>query len=310
MGETGQKEEEVKKQKKKNLKRGISFMESTKKEEGNVKQQDLIETKELPVILTEDTQDLKAMVEQAEAQVQFITKIKKISLNATNSADWIAQDGRPYLQLIGSMKIRQLWGVEISEQRILREEFEDEAGKYILYTCSGKAKWRNHEIEDIGTCSTRDDFFGKQGGVLKDIETVDLENVKKKCVTNFQNRILKKILGLSFTWEDLEQAGIKRADIQAVNHGRTVTEDDKKRQDELKGILKEVYPGRPQDALAWLIKSTEFKGSDGNLVRGIETVEKLTAKRLEICLHKAHELKRDFDKSVAGTNANGGAKKS
>ena len=282
-------------------------MEQNNKSNGNksieTSQPELTPPKEsLPIILSDSTMNLREMVEQAEKQFEFIRKIKTISLKVTNESDWCEQDGKPYLELMGTMKIRQLWNVSISDQHIEREEVDDEKGRYIIYTCYGNACFRDREIQDIGTCSTRDALYGMKGGALKDIEEVDLENVKKKAVTNFQNRILKKILGLSFTWEELEGAGLKREKIGKVEYKRTITEEDKKLQDELKTILKEVYANEAVKIKEWLVKATEFTGRDKDgkpeLVKGIDAVERLVGKRLEICLHKAHEAKRKFDAEV------------
>jgi hypothetical protein len=255
---------------------------------------------DLPLILTNENLELEALVKRADAQTEYIKKIKLISLKVTNENDWINQDDQPYLENMGTMKIRQLWKVGISDQRIEKEEFNDEKGKFLLFVCTGKADFMGIEITDIGTCSTRDDFFGKKGGVLKDIEEVDLENCKKKAVTNFQNRILKKILGLSFTWDDLKAAGLDISKIQAVKHKRSITEEDKKLQDELKAMLNEVYAADAAKIKEWLLKATTFIGKDKQQVPGIDAIERLTGKRLEITMHKAKEALEKLNKTVQG----------
>jgi hypothetical protein len=271
--------------------------------------------KDLPMIMTASENDLQSLVEQADKQVQYIKKIKILSIKATNEDDWVKQDDKPYLEHIGTFKVRQLWKVDIFDMHIEKENLDDEQGKFILFTCYGKARFMNKEIDDIGACSTRDDFFGRAHGQLKDIEQVDIESVKKKSVTNFQNRILKKILGLSFTWDDLKSAGLDITKIKSVEYKKTVTEEDKKLQDELKAILKEVFASDLMKGKEWLVKNTEFMGKDKDgkpePVKGIDTCERLTGKRLEICMHKAHELKREYDKNVSKTDSktNGGEKK-
>lgn len=273
-------------------------------------------SKDLPMIMTASDNDLQSLVEQADKQVQYIKKIKVLSIKATNEDDWVKQDDKPYLEHMGTFKVRQLWKVDIFDMRIEKENLDDEQGKFILFTCYGKARFMGKEIDDIGTCSTRDDFFGRAHGKIKDIEEVDIESVKKKSVTNFQNRILKKILGLSFTWDDLKSAGLDISRIKSIEYKKTVTEEDKKLQDELKTILKEVFASDLLKGKEWLVKSTEFMGKDKDgkpeQVKGIDLVEKLVGKRLEICMHKAHELKRVFDKSVNDSKpktTNGGEKK-
>jgi hypothetical protein len=61
-------------------------------------------------------------------------------------------------------------------------------------------------IEAIGTCSSRDKFFGKG----KQIQDVDIANIKKKAYTNFYGNAVRKLLGLNnMTWEQLAMFGIR-----------------------------------------------------------------------------------------------------
>lgn len=175
------------------------------KKDTEVKQE--LATKEQPLFIEEGllTEDV---LKKAEIQVEGIKKMKQLSIRVTNERDWSSQEGNPYLEIMGGMKIAHLWGITIiPDTKLQSDTIKDEKGEYIMVTCSGKARLKNgREVSDIGTCSTRDAFFGTVGGHRKDLADVDLENIKKKAVTNFQNRIIKKILGLSFVWEDLIEA--------------------------------------------------------------------------------------------------------
>jgi len=204
-------------------------------------------------LLTDD------VLKRAEIQVNGLNKVKLLCMRSTNSRDWIKSGDNPYLTLNGTMKIRQVWGITIKDTKIECETIKDESGTYKLFTCSGKAIWQGHTIEDIGTCSTRDDFFGKKDKKFKLLEDVDLENIKKKAYTNFQNRILKKILGFNPTWEDLKEAGIDIDKISKVTYasgglgGGLISEGQRKRlyaiwtsakkkDDDVKKYLVEKYP--------------------------------------------------------------------
>lgn len=154
-------------------------------------------------------------IQRAELMVEGVKKIKLISAKVTNKNDWTIQNGNPYLQNSGCMKIAQLWGVNFLDRKFVPEAGElreDEKGTYYLFTVQGRAEFKGRTIEDVGTCSTRDDFFGtmKVNGVktYKPLGEVDLENIKKKAVTNLQGRLLKKILGLSYTMDELRAAGV------------------------------------------------------------------------------------------------------
>lgn len=177
-----------------------------------------MENKELEVQAEEVIQPLIARevgliseddIRKADKAVVGLNKIKSISLKLTNKADWAIFNKKPCLQNSGCMKIAGLWGVSFISPSIVEERKTDERGEYIIYTCSGIAEFRKRTVEDIGTSSTRDSLLGTVNGALRPLADVDLQDVKKMSVTNWQSRILKKILGLAFTMEDLEQAGIK-----------------------------------------------------------------------------------------------------
>ena len=52
------------------------------------------------------------------------------------------------------------------------------------------------------------------GGQLKEIEEVDMANIKKKAVTNLYGRLIKRLLGIgSVDFDDLSEAGINRSDV-------------------------------------------------------------------------------------------------
>lgn len=230
-----------------------------------------LEEKSQPVAIADGLLNDEA-IRRAELMVDGVKKIKAISAKVTNANDWTVQNGNPYLQNTGCMKIAQLWGVNFLDRKFVPEsgEFrEDEKGSYYLFTVQGRAEFKGRVVEDVGTCSTRDDFFGtrKENGVktYKPLGEVDLENIKKKAVTNLQGRLLKKILGLSYTMEELIAAGINIGKSANVNyasggagggkiseaqkkrlfaiamHGASGPEDKKSREEELKTHLKEEY---------------------------------------------------------------------
>lgn len=216
-------------------------MEEGKELEAKVTGYGIAEKQDQPIILSDGLLTEEA-IKRAELMVDGIKKIKTISIKVTNENDWSLQSGKPYLENTGCMKIAQLWGVNFINRRFEPEggeRYEDEKGTYWIYTCRGNAEFRGRVVEDIGTCSTRDDFFGtkKVDGekVFKSPFEIDFENIKKKAVTNMQSRLLKKILGLSFTMEDLDKAGINLGKVTKINYagggkgGGTISEAQGKR---------------------------------------------------------------------------------
>lgn len=237
----------------------------------NEQEKELVETLDQPLIIADGllTEDA---IRKAELMVEGVKKIKAISIKVTNYSDWSLQGGKPYLENSGCMKIAQLWGVNFKDRKFQPEGGErisDANGDYILFTVSGRAEFKGRFVEDIGTCSTRDAFFGTYRGdegkrKFKGLEDVDLENIKKKAVTNLQGRLLKKILGLNYTIEDIKAMGInldKSASVSyaeggagggkiseaqakrlfAITMDNADSDEKKMRETVLKKHLKEIY---------------------------------------------------------------------
>lgn len=154
----------------------------------------------------------KDALEVIESRNALFNRVMDVAIRATSPSDWIDQNGKPYLQGSGAEKVARRFGVRIYDVQIEREDFEDENGKYYLYTTTGKAALGDKDfIEAIGTCSSRDNFFGKKGGQYKKIQDVDLPSVKKKSYTNFTGNAVTRLLGIrNLTWEELSKYGIGR----------------------------------------------------------------------------------------------------
>lgn len=183
-------------------------------------QNEIVERIEQPIAIADGLLNEEA-IRRAEMMVEGVKKIKAISIKVTGPQDWSLQNGKPYLENIGCMKIAQLWGVNFMDRKFMPdggERISDANGDYILFTVQGRAEFKGRTVEDIGTCSTRDELFGRAGGKMKSLQDVDLTDVKKKAVTNMQGRLLKKILGLSYTIEDLKEAGIDMEKMGKVEY--------------------------------------------------------------------------------------------
>ncbi len=244
-----------------------------KEENGNTK---------LPLILEKgETADIETIINNVGKQVDLINKVKTLALKLTTKDDWINENGQPYLMWRGTSKIRQIFGIDIKDKKVKIDEYKDELGIYKIVTIIGKGVFRGIEVDALGVCSTRDKFFGKEQDRVKDIEEVDISNIIRKAETNFNQRLLKSILGLHFTWADLELVGIEMSKTASVTYKKTITEDDVKKQDELQKMLNDYF-GTDNEAIShYLVTISAFKSKDGKDVAGLDSVKKLSGKRLE-----------------------------
>lgn len=182
------------------------------------------ERNDLPVLANDQ---LLSVAEQAEKRIDAVNKIKKLSLRVTNHLDWTNQGGKPYLQVSGQEKVARLFGISwIISEPIL----EVEADGHYSFTYKGTFTFGAATVEVIGTRSSRDVFFTTR---YKDDEKVtltpsevDRADVKKAALTNCIGNGISRILGIrNMTWNDLEDAGIKKESVGKVEYKKKAGED-------------------------------------------------------------------------------------
>src|SRR5437879_3336498 len=76
--------------------------------------QDVLAQAQAPVQVPATSLDddrLIRIAEQAERRIDAVKRIKGLVLRVTNSADWVNQGGKPYLQGSGGEKVARLFGI-------------------------------------------------------------------------------------------------------------------------------------------------------------------------------------------------------
>lgn len=274
----------------------------------NKKQQKNNATASLPIEIIQNgqaivspltTDELEQIVEQAEKQIQIVEKIKNLCIRLTNKNDWILEGDTPYLTLTGATKIRERFGINIKVLDAKKEILSDEKGKYWYVEVRGQAELRGAVVEDVGVATSRDKFFGKEYGKLKDFEDIDVSNIIKKAYTNLQNRLIKKILGFFPTLEDLQNHGINLSEVRKIEFQEVkLTDDEKRKQREIMEMLADITDNNLDEAKRILKEASSFKNKNGEVVDGVEEVEMLRGTRLNITHHKVKELKEQKEKEA------------
>lgn len=250
---------------------------------------------------------IEKSVEQADRYLKVLNQIRLLAIKLTNISDWTNEAGHPYLQKSGCDKIAGAFGVQIFDTEFIKEICKDDKGEYIMFTCTGNGRWNNHEESEIGTCSTRDDFFGKKGGEYKPLSEVDLTDVKKKAFTNMANRLIKKLIGLSFTWEEigeLSESKITAKTVQKVEYGKgsrggnTDSPQTKAKRNECRTMLMKLNNNDTKLSQEMLKRMTTFKGKDGNMVPGKDNVDNLSEAALDVLHGKLKHMVADADAAL------------
>ena len=233
------------------------------------------------ISVTDDLDALDKAVQTTAKMVETYKAIRGICLRLTNEDDWTFQGDNLYLNATGADKLAIAWGVDVTPEKIEREDFDDASGRYYIYTVFGTAFSRRlgRMIREIGTCSSRDDFFGRvtekqQDGSLvkvwKALDKVDATDIKKKAVTNFMGRSIKRLIG--FGNITVEELGAARLDVNKI--GKVDFKKDKRTAEanaspelkrlrgEIDSIAEYLSNGEAEAKAGCIRQSSYFKSGD------------------------------------------------
>lgn len=245
-------------------------------------------------------------IAEIEKNVEFFNRVKIVALKMTKASDWIDQGGSPYLMDRGAENIAIAFGVDISDVQLRMEWAEDAKGRYYTFVASGKAyaKKLGRYVEDIGVCSQRDRFFGMLGGKFKEIENVDMANIRRKAVTNLYSRLIKRVIGLmGVTFDDLKLAGMDVSKISKVEYGsgtrkgaEPMSDGAADVKDRVVQMLTMLTNGDKESFANALEKFSSWKDKDGK-VHSVRDINKLSEKWLMSVYGK---VKDEYEKVQGG----------
>lgn len=159
-----------------------------------------------------------AIGQRAEKLVAALKIIRAAVLKLTNEKDWENLGGKPYLNEGGAKKVGAAFGVSWQLDAPTREDYED--GHYD-FMVQGQFEFRGTRIDEVGTRSSKDDFFAKSRGKEIPPSEIDRNEVKKAAITNCIARGVKSVLALkNFTWDELRASGIDQSKVSQVEYGK------------------------------------------------------------------------------------------
>lgn len=172
--------------------------------------------------------DLTFLVEEAarrgdtkDGKVALHRQIKMVALGATDQADWVDIDGKPWLQASGAEKVKNLFpiGWQLEEPK---KEFYEDGHYYFAVKGTFWLQLRGDQrisIEWEGSRNSRDPFFttfyewdpdsNKKVKKLRKPDEVSATNVRKSAISNCIGGGVCRLLGLrNLSWEELGRFGI------------------------------------------------------------------------------------------------------
>ena len=197
----------------------------------------------------------------------------------------------------GAEKLKPVFGVSMFDMSREKIFSKDDEGQYYIYEYRATYKWKGGSTMAIGTCSSRDKFFAWNSvdKIYKPLSQVDETNIMKSAYTNMEVNGVTRLLGLrNLTWEQLSELGFDRNKISKVEYKNSKTDKPEEHQmrTEIREMLLEIGGNDNAKARDKLKQLTSFQGKDG-MVPGVETVDRLSGKRLEIAHSNA---KKEYDK--------------
>jgi hypothetical protein len=182
---------------------------------------------------------------RVDAMVQTLERLRVASIRATYGSDWIIhtssdREGRVtrevgYLQDIGAERAGKLWGIEVGQPLIEREDFPDQTYCYHMLA-EAWSKVTGERLEYVeGSRWSGDTFFTRQSRGPD--EKIDPTDVRKAAYANLHGRAVRALAGLNAVpVEMLRQAGLdlNRAvsvahvtkPVEAPRHGAEVAESE------------------------------------------------------------------------------------
>ena len=196
---------------------------------------------------SKDERDIEVIAERAQKYAKIEKKLRQIAISVTNKNDWVDEGGKPYLMWSGAARVARILGVSYYDLQESEEKHTDENGEYIISKIKGKVKWKGDIIEELGTSHSRKPLIAvrkdKNGNrFMLPLSEIDRTNVTKMAYTNFLNRGLKSIVGLNFTWEEVQEyTGATPGDSGGnVDFKKSKNLDDPRRK-EIADMLKELH---------------------------------------------------------------------
>lgn len=171
--------------------------------------------------------DPKAAIERVETMVMVLEKLRIASIRATYPSDWIihtstSRDGVimkqvGYLQDSGAERAGKVWGIEVGNPAIEREDFPDRTFSYhMIAEAWSKVTGERLDYAE-GSRWSGDKFFERQ--VKGDDDRVDPTDVRKSAYANLHGRAVRALGGLNgVPLETLRQAGVDIAKVMHVNY--------------------------------------------------------------------------------------------
>lgn len=249
--------------------------------------------------------DIDKITEQAKKYMAVEKQLRNIAISVTNKHDWVDEGGKPYLMWSGAARVARALGVSFKNIQHEESLLQDEKGEFLICNITGDVHWKGDVISEMGSSHSRKVFFAKrfdkqkQEYYLLPLSEIDRCDIKKMAHTNFLNRGLRSMVGLNFTWEEVEASlGISKSEITGKVAFKKETKDiESPKRKEIITMLKEMHG---ENARMTLEALTTFRGKDGTTVKGKNQLKDCSDKQVDMIYPK---IKEQYEQHLAKAKA-------
>lgn len=263
--------------------------------------------------------DPAKVAQRADLTKGMLTALTRV-VSPCNITDF---SGKPYFDHLACERISKIMGLviklnETDDGRIDYEKvIEDQTNnKYTIYL-TGRIYYtgreQDYEVQEGSSCSFDDwysqyqnvewteDENGKKHKKVLNANALPESKVREKARANLIQRLVKKFLGLDFTWEELEAAGIDRSKCKGFTFSGNKGADSTDTMDKKKTVwnkIVEICNGNIDLAKKSLQKLTSFEKKDGTMFDGYTDINKVSEKMLPNLIKKVDEKYKEFEKDA------------
>ena len=236
-------------------------------------------------------------LQKLEGNVQAWKRAIVTTLKMTKPKDWSDQSGYPYLEACGAEPVANPWGINLVDEKREKVPGEDDKGKYYIWIYKARAYLprTNRWIDVEGVCSSRHTLFAIKDGQLRPIEDIDEVDIMTTARRKLLRNAVVELLGLrNVTWEELEAAGILREKVAKFERkaGSELSDEAKKKRKAIGDMMRTMFGEDKEKCRAELKEITEYINKKGEQVPGVENLNGMSQRKLEVTYDK---VKREYE---------------
>lgn len=247
----------------------------------------------------------ETQLQRLEGNVQAWKQVLNNALRMTKPRDWTNQvsgeNEVPYLEASGAEAVGSLFGISMLKEERDKQWSEDERGKYYIWVYKGTAFFplTGKQLVTEGVCSSRHDLFAKVGGQLRALEDIDETDIMITARRKLYRNAVVELLGLrNVDWEQLKQAGIPKDKVQRIERRSKAKEPSelpdevKKKRSAIGQMMRAMFGDDKETCRKELKRITAYDKKDGSRDPGVESLDGMSQRRLEVTHDK---VKREYE---------------